>query len=485
VISHPRRWLILLVIVGADAMDMLDGTVVNVAAPTIHESLRTSATGLQWIVAGYSMALAVGLLVGARLGDVYGRRALFLIGLAGFTVASTICGLAATTTVLIAARVGQGFAGALMLPQGFPLLREVFSEKEMPRVFGIYAPVMGGAMMLGPILGGGLISLHLLREPWRPVFLVNVPVGLAAGLAAIVLLPRSSVRHARRLDLRGAGIAAVAVFALVYPLMEGRELGWPAWTFVSISASMALLVVLGLHLLRERRSGRDPLVEPGIFARAGYSPGALVVMLYFGGMSGAMLAGTLFLQLGERFSAVHAGLTVAPLAIGAAITAPLAGKLMSRLPGRTLIQVGCAVSFVGYALLAMILGSASHVSSWGMLAPLLLVGFGLGIFVVPGFDTILGNVTAAEVGSASGVLNALQQLAGAIGVAVLGTIFFFAVQRHGFEAGFHDTIWWTAVGLLAALALSPLLPGRAQAETSAGAAAGAAKPADASTAPSP
>jgi EmrB/QacA subfamily drug resistance transporter len=476
VISHRKRWLLLLVIVGADAMDMLDGTVVNVAAPTIHQSLRTSTTGLQWIVAGYSLSLAVGLLVGARLGDVFGRRALFLVGLAGFTAASTICGLAATTTMLIAARVGQGLAGALMLPQGFPLLREAFSEREMPKVFGVYAPAMGGAMMLGPILGGGLVSLRLLHEAWRPVFLVNVPVGLAAGLAAIVLLPRSSVRHAERLDSRGAMIAAFAVFALIYPLMEGRELGWPAWTFASIAVSLALLVLLAAHLLRERRRGRDPLVEPGIFARAGYSPGALIVMLYFGGMGGAMLAVTLFLQLGERFSAVHAGLTVAPLAVGAAIAAPLAGRQMPRLSGRALIQVGVAVSLAGCSALAVVLGSVAHVSSWGMLGPLLVVGFGLGIFVVPGFDTILGNVTAAEVGSASGVLNALQQLAGAIGVAALGTVFFSALHDHGFETALRDTIWSTAAGLLAALLLSPLLPATPRAETSASPGAGVGLP---------
>jgi EmrB/QacA subfamily drug resistance transporter len=461
---YPRRWLILFVVLAAECMDLLDGTIVNVAAPTIHHDLGTSSTALQWIVGGYPLALAVGLLIGGRLGDLFGRRRLFLIGVTGFTAASALCGLAPTTTVLIAARLLQGLAGALMIPQGFGLLRQVFPAEELPKAFGLFGPVMGSAAMLGPIFGGGLVSLHLVHAAWRPVFLVNLPLGIAAGIAAALLLPQMADRHAERLDLGGAVLAAVASLALIYPLIEGRELGWPAWTYVSIGSSVVLFAIFGVHLLRRRRAGLDPLVEPSVFTHRGYSAGALVLMLYFGGMVGSMLAITLFLQIGEGFSAIHAGLTMAPFALGTAVSAPVSGVLMARVGGRLLIQAGSVVSLVGYGAVAVILGSTGHVTTWGLLGPLLIVGLGMGLFVVPAFDTIIAAVTDAELGSASGVLNAIQQLGGAIGVAVLGTIFFSALPHVGFAGALRHTMWWQVAGLAAVVVLSPLLPARARPE---------------------
>lgn len=459
---HPKRWLILFVILAAECMDLLDGTVVNVAAPTIHRDLHASSTALQWIVGGYALALAVGLLTGGRLGDLFGRRRMFLIGAAGFTAASTLCGLAPTTGVLIAARLAQGLAGAMMIPQGLGVIREVFPPEEMPKAFGLFGPVMGSAALLGPIVGGGLVSLNLFGDAWRPVFLVNVPLGVLAIVGAARLLPRGGRRHADRLDVVGAALAALGSLAIVYPLIQGRALGWPAWTYVSMGGSVVLFVLFGLHLRRRLRNGHDPLVLPSIFARRGYSAGALVLMLYFGGMIGSVLAITLFLQLGEGFSAVHAGLTMAPFAFGTAVTAPVAASLMEKIGGRPLIQAGGVVSVLGNAGLALILASTNHVSTWGMFGPLLVTGLGMGLFIVPAFDTIIAAVTDAETGSASGVLNAIQQLGGAIGVAVLGTIFFSVLSHHGFAAALRDTMWWDVGALGLMLLVSPLLPQRAR-----------------------
>jgi EmrB/QacA subfamily drug resistance transporter len=459
---HPKRWLILFVVLAAECMDLLDGTVVNVAAPTIHHDLHASSTALQWIVGGYALALAVGLLTGGRLGDLFGRRRMFLIGATGFTAASTLCGFAPTTGVLIAARLAQGLAGAMMLPQGFGVLRQVFAADELPKAFGLFGPVMGSAAMIGPILGGGLIALNLFGSGWRLVFLINLPLGTLAVLGAYRLLPAMAGQHARRLDFGGAVLAAVGAVAIVYPLIQGRNLGWPAWTYVSMGASLALFAGLAVHLRRRQRTGRDPIIEPSIFSHRGYSAGALVLMLFFGGMVGSMLAITLFLQLGEGFSAIHAGLTLAPFALGTAITAPVAAQKMRAISGRLLIQIGGVVSLCGYAAVALILGSSEHVSTWGLLGPLLVVGMGMGLFVVPVFDTIIAAVTDAELGSASGVLNAVQQLGGAIGVAVLGTIFFTVLRHQGFAAALRHTMWWQ-VGLMGlALAISPLLPRRAR-----------------------
>jgi EmrB/QacA subfamily drug resistance transporter len=459
---HPKRWLILFVVLAAECMDLLDGTVVNVAAPTIHASLHSSSSALQWIVGGYALALAVGLLIGGRLGDLFGRRVLFLVGISGFTAASIVCGAAPSTGVLIAARLTQGVFGALMIPQGFGLLREAFPADELPKAFGLFGPVMGSAAMLGPIVGGALVSAHLFHEPWRAVFLINVPIGVVAGVAAARLLPRGGVRHAQQLDGVGAAIAAVASLALIYPLIQGHALGWPAWTYVSIGASVLAFGGFWVHLERRSRAGLDPLIEPSVFSHRGYSAGALVLMLYFAGMIGSMLAITLFLQVGEGFSAIHAGLTVAPFALGTALTAPAGVALMGRFGGRTMIQAGTFVSLLGYAAVAVILGQSSHVSSWGLLAPLLVVGMGMGLFVVSAFDTIIAAVTDRELGSASGALNAIQQLGSAIGVAVLGTVFFTVLSHHGFAPALARTMWWTVGALVIVLAASPLLPARAR-----------------------
>jgi EmrB/QacA subfamily drug resistance transporter len=460
--AHPKRWLILFVVLAAECMDLLDGTVVNVAAPTIHRDLHASSTSLQWIVGGYALALAVGLLTGGRLGDLYGRRRMFLVGAVGFTAASTVCGLAPTTGVLITARLVQGLSGAMMIPQGLGIIREVFPSEELPKAFALFGPVMGSAALIGPILGGGLVSLNLFGEAWRPVFLVNIPLGLAAIAAAARLLPRNGRRHAKTLDVAGVFLAGLAALAVIYPLIQGRALGWPAWTYASMGASLALFVVFGLHLKRRQRHGRDPLVEPSIFCHRGYSAGAAVLMLYFGGMIGSVLAITLFLQLGEGFSAVHAGLTLAPFALGTALSAPVSGGLMGRVGGRALIQAGGVVSLAGNAALAVILASTHHVTTWGVLAPLLITGVGMGLFIVPVFDTIISAVTDAETGSASGVLNAIQQLGGAVGVAVLGTVFFTVLGHDGFAAALRTTLWWEVGCLGLMLLLSPLLPSRAK-----------------------
>jgi EmrB/QacA subfamily drug resistance transporter len=461
-IAHPKRWLILFVILAAECMDLLDGTVVNVAAPTIHHDLHASSTQLQWIVGGYPVALAVGLLIGGRLGDIFGRRRMFLIGAVGFTAASTLCGFAPTTGVLIAARLAQGLFGAMMIPQGLGVIREVFPANELPKAFGLFGPVMGSAAMIGPILGGALIALDLFGSGWRLVFLINLPLGVAAVVGAAVLLPVTRERHANSLDLGGAVLAAVAALAIVYPLIQGRELGWPAWTYASMGASVVLFSLLARHLRRRKAAGRDPLIEPSIFSHRGYSAGALILMLYFGGMVGSMLTLTLFLQLGEGFSAIHAGLTMAPFALGTAITAPVSAQTMAKIGGRTLIQIGGVVSIVGYVVVALIVASSGHASTWALIGPLLVVGMGMGLFVVPVFDTIISAVTDQETGSASGVLNAIQQLGGGIGVAVLGTIFFTVLGHEGFAPALTHTMWWQVALLGAMLALSPLLPARAR-----------------------
>jgi MFS family permease len=225
-----------------------------------------------------------------------------------------------------------------------------------------------------------------------------------------------------------------------------------------MGASVVLFAVFSVHLLRRKRDRRDPLIEPSIFSHRGYSAGALVLMLYFGGMVGSMVALTLFMQLGEHFSAIHAGLTVIPFSLGTAVTAPVAAGLMQRVGGRPLIQAGALVSLGGYLLLVLVLESVSSISTWGLVGPLTVVGLGMGLFIVPVFDTVVAAVSDAELGSAAGALNAVQQLGGAIGVAGLGTVFFSALPHVGFLGGLRHSLWWQVAAMVLLLALTPLLP---------------------------
>jgi EmrB/QacA subfamily drug resistance transporter len=460
--AYERRWLILAVILAAECMDLLDSTIVNVAAPDIHRDLHTSSTGLQWIVGGYALAIAVGLMTGGRLGDILGRRQMFIVGAAGFTISSVLCGLAPNTGLLITFRLLQGVLGALMLPQGLGVIREVFPPEEVTQAFAIFGPVIGSAAVFGPIVGGGLVDLNLGGSGWRLVFFVNAPLGIAAVIGAWRLLPKTPPARQERLDLVGAFLSCAASLCLVYPLIEGRELHWPAWTYVMMAGSIVLYVAFGLQQRSRSRSGADPLVLPSIFSHRGYSAGLLVLLVFFSGMGGLLLTASVFFQLGQGFSPVHAGLSFMPMSAGMAIGAGLSGAILGPKFGRLVIQVGGVVTIVGWLLVIGQVHGSGTVSSVDLIPGLLVAGLGMGLVVAPLFDVILASVTDAETGSASGLLNAGQQLAGAIGVAVLGTIFFSALGHVGFHSAFERTLWVEVGSLVVMVVLSGLLPRHAR-----------------------
>ena len=234
------RWLAFAVILTGTVMDLLDGTVVNVAAPNIRTSLGGSYSALQWISAGYTLAMAVMLITGGRLGDLLGRKRMFLVGAAGFTLASIACALSVNSEMLIGGRVLQGALGAVMVPQGLGMIREMFPPKEMAAAFGLFGPVIGIATLLGPIVAGGLIDADLFGTGWRMIFLINAPLGLAAVYLGIKYLPNTGGTHSARLDVTGMVLVTAASLMLIYPLIQGRELGWPAWTFALIAGSVLL-----------------------------------------------------------------------------------------------------------------------------------------------------------------------------------------------------------------------------------------------------
>jgi EmrB/QacA subfamily drug resistance transporter len=440
-------------------MDLLDGTIVNVAAPAIRLDLGSSTTALQWIVGGYALALAVGLVVGARLGDLFGRRRLFVLGTIGFTLFSLLCGLAPSSGALIACRLLQGFSAALMIPQGFGIIRAAFPVEELPKAFGMFGPVIGLSAVLGPIIGGALVDADLFGTDWRLVFLVNLPLGIAAIAGALLVLPESGRGMVRTLDGVGAALVALAAGLLLYPLIQGRDAGWPAWMFGMMAASVVLLGVLGWHERRRERARVDPLIATSIFSNRAYTSGVVVLVIFFAGMIGLMLAFTLYLQLGLGFSPLHAGLTLIPQSLGMAVGAGLGGALLVPRIGRHTLHLGFAIMLAGtLALLALVHGEGLGLTSIEAAGPLLVSGLGVGLIVAPLFSFIIAGVADEEVGSASGVLNALQQLGSAIGVAVLGTIFFSVLGDHGFVSALERVLWVVGGSTVVAAALALLLP---------------------------
>ena len=431
--GHPRRWAILALVLAAECMDLLDGTIVNVAAPTVRASLNASAAALQWIIGGYALAFAAGMIAGARLGDRYGRKRLFALGAAGFAAASLACAFAVSPGMLIGFRLAQGAAAALLIPQGLGIIRDVFSGADQNKAFAVFGPVIGLSAVLGPILGGALVDLNAFGSGWRLVFFVNVPLGLIAAIGAARLMPESRAARRPTVDLVSTLIAAAGMGLLIYPLIQGQEAGWPLWTYLMMAASMVAFAALALRIRSQVRRGRDPLIVASVFRHRAFSAGLASITAFFAGMIGVLLALTLFLQFGEHFSAIHAGLTLAPLAFGMAAGATVAAAVLVPRIGRIALQIGAVVLAGGTAWLYLVISANGlHTSSLDLIAPQLTLGLGIGMLVSPLFGFVLASVTDEETGSASGVLNALQQLAGAIGVAVLGTVFFAALAHGGF-----------------------------------------------------
>jgi EmrB/QacA subfamily drug resistance transporter len=455
---HPRRWLILYVLLAVEVMDLLDATIVNVAVPRIRTDLGASSTQLEWIVGAYPLAVAAGLLIGARLGDLFGRQRLFVAGAALFTLASVASGLAPTASALIGFRLLQGLGAAAMIPQGFGILRAVFPRDELPKAFAIFGPVIGSAAIVGPIVGGGLVDLDLFGTGWRLIFYVTVPLGIAAVIGALALIPDVRAVNARRLDAPGALLAAAGMAAIVYPLIQGRDAGWPVWSFVLIGAGVVLLIAFAIYQELRSRDGHDTLVDPGLFRSRGYVSGLLVLQVYFASAIGFMLTLTLFLQLGQGYSPVRSGLALAPWALGTAVGAGLGGAVLGPKLGRSLLQAGAVVTTIGLVVMVALVGHANSTPYWALVPGALLGGLGFGLVVAPLFDVILAAVDDHSVGSASGILNALQQLSGALGVALLGTLFFDALGAGRFHHALSLTLWVEAGLCVLALVLSPLLP---------------------------
>ncbi len=452
------RWPALFVILAVEIMDLLDALVTTVAGPSIQASLGGTESLIQWLGAGYTLAMAVGLLTGGRLGDIFGRKRMFIIGAAGFVVASLLCAIAQSPEILVTARVLQGLFGAVMLPQGLGLIKEMFPPKEMGAAFGAFGPVMGISAVGGPILAGWLVDADFFGTGWRMIFLINLPIGIAALVAAVKFLPATKTTHATKLDLPGVLLFSAASAMLVYPLVQGRELGWPTWTYLLMAGSAVVFGLFAWYETRKHRAGGEPLIVPSLFRKRAFTGGLVAGLSFFSCMIGFGLVFTLYFQLGLCYSPLKAGLAGTPQALGMIIGFVAANAGLMERFGRKLMHAGLLIMGAGVAIFGYILDTQGiGVTPWQLAPGLAVVGFGMGLLMSPFFNTVLAGVEPNETGSASGALTSIQQLGGALGIAILGTIFFNQLAR-GFGNAMNTVLWVEGALLALTFAAVFLLP---------------------------
>ncbi len=429
VLTGRARTIALWVILLAFFMDILDTTIVNVAIPSIQANLGASYSSIQWIVAGYSLTFALFLITGGRLGDIYGYRTLFILGMAGFTVASLLSGLASTTAMLIASRLLQGFMAAMMVPQILATIQVMFpTTQERQGVSAFYGALAGIATVFGPIAGALLINGNLWGLGWRAIFLINLPVGVAAIVLGWIFLPRAKSAHPLKLDFLGVALILVAMLMLMYPLIQGRELDWPDWTFVSMAASTLVFALFGWSQVAKNRRDGSPLVVPRLFRTRSFVAGTFVIGAFFAIVTGFFLSLTLFLQIGLGYGVLKAGLTSIPFSLGVSVAAGSSGPVLVPRFGRNIITAGPLVMAFGFALFIWTIGYfGGGVTPWQLIPAQLIAGIGMGFVVAPVYPFILAEVPLEDAGSASGVISAVSQIGGAVGVALIGVIFFGAI----------------------------------------------------------
>jgi EmrB/QacA subfamily drug resistance transporter len=451
------RWAPLPVVLAGTFMVVLDFFIVNVALPSIQSGLHASSGAIEWVVAGYGLTSAVFLITSGRLGDRHGRRRMFVAGLALFTLSSALCGVAGSSEVLIAARLVQGCAGALMMPNVLSIIGVLYDGVDRAKALSAYGMSMGLAAVSGQLIGGVLVQANPAGLGWRSCFLINVPIGLAALALARRVVPESSAPRAGRLDPVGTTLVTVGLTAIVLPLVEGRQHGWPLWTWVSLATAPVLLTAFWRQQRALAARGGDPLINPEMLSAAGMRAGLISQLVFWSGQASFFLILALYLQLGRGLSPLDSGLVFTILAV-AYLVASLRAPALTQRHGRRVLAIGALTLAAGHLLL---LGAVAEVGVGGSVAilvpGLLLVGAGMGLGITPLATIIMSNMRPQDAGAISGVLSTAQNVGNAIGVAVIGVVFFGALSQ-GYAAAFELSLAVLAGTLLTVAALTRLLP---------------------------
>ena len=448
----PRRWGALVVLLMGTFLPPLDFFIVNLALPSIRADLNTDAAVVQLVISGYAAAYAVLLILGGRLGDLYGRRRVFVAGLLGFATSSALCGFAWSPTVLIVGRVLQGCTAAIMAPQSLASIHALFPAKEKARALGFYGATFGLASVAGQMLGGALIAANPLGLGWRSVFLVNLPVVAIAVPGALVLLRESQARQSSRLDLIGVVLLAVALSALVVPLIEGRERGWPIWAIVLLIAFLPLMRLFWWHEQRVVHRGGDPLVVPALLNVPGLCRGLAATLLFYA-LAAFFLTFSVYEQTGLGRAPLNAGLAILPLAIGF-LLGPLTSPWFSRRFGNKTPAVGMLVEATGLfgvaAVVVFILPSA-------MSPALFLIGLGQGIALPTLVRAVVDRVENRWAGLAAGLVNSVLQISAVLAVALIGGLFYVVLGARSDTAAIEHAFAISTVAIGAALVVAAFL----------------------------
>jgi EmrB/QacA subfamily drug resistance transporter len=452
-------WLPLPVILAGTFMVVLDFFIVNVALPSMQAHLHASSGAIEWVVAGYGLTNAVFLISGARLGDRLGRVRVFTVGLALFTLASAGCGLAGSPEMLVISRLAQGCASAMLMPNVLSIIGVLYDGADRAKALAAYGMSMGFAAVSGQLIGGILVQVNPAGLGWRSCFLINIPIGVLAVIAAPRIIPESRGQAGAGLDPAGTVLATLGLTAIVLPLVEGRAHGWPLWTWLSLGAAP---IVLGAFALQQRRlsaRGGTPLMPPELFRSRGVTMGLAAQLLFWSGQASFFLVLSLYLQLGRGMSALHSGLVFTILA-GAYLLTSLRAPALTVRHGRRVLAAGAGMLAVGHLTLALTIADVGIGGSVLALAPgLALVGAGMGLGITPLASLVMAAAPPEHLGATSGVLSTMQNVGNAIGVAVIGVLFYGAVS-HGFAGAFQVSVIALAVALTGVAALTRLIPAR-------------------------
>jgi EmrB/QacA subfamily drug resistance transporter len=451
--GDPLRWRAFTVCLVAGFMSLLDVSIVNVALPSIRDGLHASSSELQWVVSGYALAFGLVLVPSGRLGDVRGRRTMFLVGLVTFVVASAACGIATTSFLLVIARLLQGVGGGILNPQVSGFVQELFQGRERGKAFGLLGATIGLSTAVGPLAGGLLIQLFGAEHGWRAVFFVNVPIGIAAVVLALRWLPAGSGRRpSANLDPVGVVLLGAAVLLLLLPLMQERT--WQGATkWLLIPVGLLLLVLFVAWERRYARAGKEPMVLLDLFRTRTYAFGSSIGLVYFAGFTAIFFVLALYLQTGRGYSALEAGLAVTPFALGSAVASALGGRVVHRF-GRRLVALGLAAVVVGLIAADIVLGTVEGSAvGWALLVPLLIAGVGSGVVISPNITLTLSEVPVERAGSAGGVLQTGQRIGAAVGIAAVGSLMFSQLAASHGDWGHATTAALRLCVVVVALAL--------------------------------
>jgi EmrB/QacA subfamily drug resistance transporter len=452
--SNRRSWFTLAVLLTGMFIALLDATIVNVALPTIRTSLNASESTLSWIISGYALGLGLALIPAGRVGDRIGHKWVFIVGLSLFTFASAMCGLAQNDTEIVVWRVLQGVAGGIYIPAVGSFIQLLFVGRQRGKAFAILGSVIGISSAFGLIIGGLLIQAFGNADGWRWVFFVNLPVGIIAVIAAIIVVPAHEKGLDRKsgLDLFGALILATGLIAILVPLIEGQQVGWPLWTWATLAGGIILILLFGLWEASVTKRGKNPLVPLKLFTHASFTFGTILALVYFAAFTSIFFTLSLLWQSGLGHSALDAGVLTLPFALGTFVASSQSQRVVAKL-GRSALLLGSGMVAVSlgttWALLAFM--PSSDLNTWILAGPLLIGGIGNGFFLAPNIQFIIASVDGRDAGAGSGVVNTMQRLGTAIGIAIIGSILFGSLNVTGVPPTAMDVA--NAFGYSASLAM--------------------------------